>query len=61
MMVRSDSQSKSIKVQEISDFIRKSCRRECCAKLVVNEGEYFEGDAACFENEHDVIKEFDGK
>jgi dihydroxy-acid dehydratase len=30
----------------------------CVAKISGNEGEYFEGDAIVYENEHDVIKEF---
>jgi dihydroxy-acid dehydratase len=29
-----------------------------CRKISGNEGEYFEGDAIVYENEHEVIKEF---
>jgi dihydroxy-acid dehydratase len=31
------------------------CRRRLCCKISGNEGEYFEGDAIVYENEHDVI------
>jgi dihydroxy-acid dehydratase len=41
--------------RKYSNLIRKPCRRRLCCKISGNEGEYFEGDAIVYENEHDVI------
>jgi dihydroxy-acid dehydratase len=49
---------KALKATGIFKFYLNLAEDGCVAKISGNEGEYFEGDAIVYENEHDVIKEF---